>query len=51
MGTEKCSNPFKKKKCGKTDIKLYIVVKGVTHPICESCWNEIADGKYRNKEW
>ncbi len=43
---EKCLNPFKKKKCGNTNIKLYITQDKI--PICHGCWDKIAEKDY---EW
>jgi len=48
---EKCTNPFRKRKCGSTNIKLYIVIKKVTYPICEECWTQLCEGRYKDKEW
>jgi hypothetical protein len=36
---ERCANPFSKKKCGDTDIVLYIT--GTRIPICRSCAKKI----------
>lgn len=46
MSTEKCANPFQKKKCGNTDIVVYLT--GDEIPICQKCWKEIADTDW---EW
>lgn len=48
MNTETCQNPFTEHKCKSTNIKLYIQVNGERLPICENCWNKIADSK---EEW
>lgn len=48
---EKCTNPFRRKRCGNTNIKLYIVIKGVTYNICEECWTILSEGKLKDKEW
>ncbi len=45
---EKCQNPFRKRKCGRTDIELYIWYKGEKLPICRKCWKKIADS---DLEW
>jgi len=42
----KCRNPWKK--CGNTDIVVFIRVNDENLPICRECWNEIADS---DKEW
>ena len=39
---EHCKNPSNQK-CKNTDIELYIVYKGVQHPICSCCWNTLAE--------
>lgn len=49
--TEVCQNPWKRKPCTNTDIKLYIMFKGKQLPICRSCWLNIAEGKLKDKEW
>lgn len=38
---EHCANPFSKKKCGDTDIVLYIEFKGQRLPICRKCADKI----------
>lgn len=40
---EICQNPFKKDKCTSETIKLYIVVKEKTLPICYECFDKIID--------
>jgi hypothetical protein len=44
---EHCRNPWKGT-CKSENIKLYIQVKGETCPICNQCWNKIAD---EDEEW
>ncbi len=44
---EQCKNPWKDA-CKSENIKLYIVFKGETRPICSQCWSRIADQEY---EW
>ena len=39
---EHCKNPLNEG-CKNTDIELYIVYKGVQHPICSCCWNTLAE--------
>ncbi len=39
---EHCKNPWNEK-CKNSDIELYIVYKGVQHPICSCCWNKLAE--------
>jgi len=45
---EICDNPFTGKKCGSTDIVIYIMFKGKKKTLCRECWSKIAD---KNKEW
>jgi len=45
---ERCRNPFRKKRCGRTDIEVYIMYKGERLPICSKCWKKIAESDY---EW
>lgn len=35
---DKCENPFRKRRCGRTDIAVYIMVKEKRIPICTRCW-------------
>jgi hypothetical protein len=44
---EHCKNPWKDE-CKSENIKLYIQVKGENLPICQQCWNKIAD---QEQEW
>ena len=44
--TETCLNPWRK--CENTDIAVSIRFKGKILPICNGCWNQIADS---NREW
>jgi hypothetical protein len=44
---EHCKNPWNEK-CKNTEIELYIVYKGVQHPICGCCWNTLAEKTF---EW
>ncbi|MCL1966102.1 MAG: hypothetical protein FWF66_03255 [Candidatus Bathyarchaeota archaeon] len=44
---EHCQNPWKNT-CHGEQIKLYIQFKGETIPICEHCWNKIAE---QDTEW
>jgi len=44
---EHCKNPWKDD-CKNENIKLYIEIKGEKLPICQQCWNRIADQGY---EW
>jgi len=46
-GMEHCKNPWKNE-CKSENIKLYIQVKGEKLPICQQCWNRIAD---QEQEW
>jgi hypothetical protein len=39
---EHCKNPLKEA-CKSEDIKLYIEMNGQKLPICQQCWNKIAD--------
>lgn len=48
---EKCSNPFIKGICGRTDIELYIYYKSGQQPICSKCWRELSEGKLQDVEW
>ena len=48
MRREVCMNPWKRKKCGSTDIAVYILYKGRIIPICSKCWLEIAKS---SREW
>jgi hypothetical protein len=41
---EHCKNPWKET-CHCEDIKLYIQLKGETLPICQQCWNKIAENE------
>jgi hypothetical protein len=42
---EHCRNPTNGA-CRSEDIKLYIQVRGQNLPICQQCWNKIAE-----EEW
>jgi hypothetical protein len=44
---EHCKNPWKDS-CKSENIKLYIEIKGEKLPICQQCWNNIAD---QEAEW
>ncbi|HDM44962.1 hypothetical protein J7K52_03095 [Candidatus Bathyarchaeota archaeon] len=44
---ERCENPWNKR-CGNSDIILYIYYKGRRLPICRSCWAEISQ---KDIEW
>ena len=44
---ESCKNPWNRK-CGNTNIEVYIRFKDQILPICRHCWEEIA---VRNIEW
>jgi len=48
MNGEVCQNPWKRKKCNRTDIAVYIYYKGRMLPICNTCWRQIAR---TNREW
>ena len=39
---EHCKNPWNEK-CKNSEIELYIVYKGVQHPICSCCWDTLAE--------
>ena len=39
--TETCLNPWRK--CARTDIAVSILFKGKILPICNGCWDQIAD--------
>jgi len=44
---EHCKNPWNEK-CKNTEIELYIIYKGVKHPICSCCWDTLAEKTF---EW
>jgi hypothetical protein len=44
---EHCKNPWIDA-CKSENIKLYIQIKGEKLPICQQCWNKIAD---QEQEW
>lgn len=44
---EHCRNPWSEH-CDNEHIKLYIQFKGEIIPICDNCWDKIAD---QDKEW
>jgi len=46
--SEVCQNPWKRKKCGNTDIAVYILYGNRRLPICNSCWRRIAKS---DREW
>lgn len=48
MKQEICKNPFRKDKCGSTDICLYIEYKGDKIPICKKCWELLGESDH---EW
>lgn len=39
---EHCKNPWNES-CTSEDIKVYIQLKGENVPICQHCWDKIAD--------
>jgi len=39
---ERCKNPWKSD-CENENIKLYIIYRGEKLPICQCCWESIAD--------
>jgi hypothetical protein len=44
----RCTNPFRKKRCEDPNIELYIMYEGEKLPICDKCWRVIAEG---SQEW
>jgi len=44
---EQCKNPWNHV-CTCGDIKLYIQVRGENLPICQQCWNQIAE---QDEDW
>ncbi|UCD40231.1 MAG: hypothetical protein JSV87_01420 [Candidatus Bathyarchaeota archaeon] len=44
---EHCKNPWNGK-CTASDVQLYIYYKNKQVPICQRCWNQIAD---KDLEW
>jgi len=40
--TEQCQNPLKPT-CKNTDILLYIISDSEKIPVCQQCWNELAN--------
>lgn len=46
LENELCCNPFRKRRCGRADIPVYIMWEGEKLPICSKCWKIIA-----GKDW
>lgn len=45
---EVCKNPFRKRRCDRTDIAMYIIHNNKKKPICSKCWKKIAKSDH---EW
>ena len=45
-----CCNPFRKRRCGRPDIEVYLMHNNEQLPICSKCWKKISEEKWSEED-